>query len=161
MNKEDVLSGYWDLFKKLIWLNESKMKEELTGFTPSEIHCIDYIGKNIDSNVTKLADEFYMTRSAMSKLTKRLIGRNVIESYQKSNNKKEIYYKLTKKGKIVSETHDQLHNEFNKRDKKIFDQITDNQYIAMKKFSEEYNNHLDEEIKKLGVDLKSGEFDRF
>ncbi len=161
MNKEEVLLGLWNLFKKLIWLNESRMKNILTGFNPSEIHCIDYIGKNTDSNVTKLAEAFYMTRSALSKLTKKLIEKGIIESYQKPDNKKEIYYKLTEKGKSISEIHDRLHNEFQERDKKIFEQMTMEQYDTMLSFSEKYNNHLDKEIEKLGVDIRSGHFDKF
>lgn len=57
------------------------------------MHCIEYIGKNEDSNVTNLANDFYITRAAISKLTKKLI-----ESCQKPENKKEIYYKFTENG---------------------------------------------------------------
>ena len=66
------------------------MKQSFDAYKPSEVHYIEYIGKNEDFNVTKLANDFYMTRGAISKLTKKLI-----ESYQKPENKKEIYYKFT------------------------------------------------------------------
>jgi len=75
MNKEEqVLAEFWDLFNKKIWLDAYKMKESLKEYKPSEIHCIEYIGKSEDSNVTKLAETFYMTRSAISKITKKLIA---------------------------------------------------------------------------------------
>ena len=100
MNKEEqVIMGFRDLFNKMAWLNKFKMEERLKEYKPSEVHCIEYIGKNVDSNVTKLAESFYMTRSAMSKITKKLIEKGFIESYQKRDNKKEIYFRLTNKVK--------------------------------------------------------------
>ena len=161
MNKEEqVMKGFWDLFKKRIWLDEFKMKDCLKSYTPSEVHCIEYIGENIDSNVTKLAESFYMTRSAISKLTKKLIEKDLIESYQKPINKKEIYFRLTKRGKEISKIHEKLHKEFKERDKIIFDQVTEEQYDIMLNFVKKYNMHLDKEIKKLDVNIKSESFDK-
>lgn len=74
MNKEDqVMMGFRDVYNKMVWLNKDKMEDSLKGYKPSEVHCIEYIEKNADSNVTKLAESFYMTRGAISKLTKKLI----------------------------------------------------------------------------------------
>ncbi|WP_413378578.1 MarR family transcriptional regulator [Paenibacillus taichungensis] len=156
MNKEEqVLLGFRDLYNKLVWLNKDKMEESLKGYKPSEVHCIEYIEKNVDSNVTKLADSFYMTRGAISKLTKKLIEKGLIESYQKSDNKKEIYFRLTEQGKVIYQIHEDLHNEFQERDKAVFEQVTDEQFESMLNFVDKYNRHLDAEIKKLGVNLKS------
>ena len=78
MNKEDqVLGGFRELVNKMEWLNKCKMEDSLRGYTPSEVHCIEYIGKNEDSNVTKLAEAFFMTRSAMSKTAKRLMEKGM------------------------------------------------------------------------------------
>ncbi|QLG40826.1 MULTISPECIES: MarR family transcriptional regulator [unclassified Paenibacillus] len=156
MNKEEqVLLGFRDLYNKLVWLNKDKMEESLKGYKPSEVHCIEYIEKNADSNVTKLAESFYMTRGAISKLTKKLIEKGLIESYQKSDNKKEIYFRLTEQGKVIYQIHEDLHNEFHERDKAVFEQVTDEQFDSMLNFVDKYNRHLDAEIKKLGTDLKS------
>lgn len=156
MNKEEqVLLGFRDLYNKLVWLNKDKMEESLKGYKPSEVHCIEYIEKNADSNVTKLAESFYMTRGAISKLTKKLIEKGLIESYQKSDNKKEIYFRLTEQGKVIYQIHEDLHNEFHERDKAVFEQVTDEQFDSMLNFVDKYNRHLDAEIKKLGTELKS------
>ncbi|SEA50112.1 MarR family transcriptional regulator [Paenibacillus sp. 276b] len=156
MNKEEqVLVGFRDLYNKLVWLNKDKMEESLKGYKPSEVHCIEYIEKNADSNVTKLAESFYMTRGAISKLTKKLIEKGLIESYQKSDNKKEIYFRLTEQGKVIYQIHEDLHNEFQERDKIVFEQVTDDQFDSMLNFVDKYNRHLDAEIKKLGTNLKS------
>ncbi|MDZ4993493.1 MarR family transcriptional regulator [Clostridium perfringens] len=155
MNKEEqVISGFRDLFNKMTWLNKSKMEDRLKGYKPSEVHCIEYIAKNADCNVTKLAESFYMTRGAISKLTKKLIEKGLIESYQKQDNKKEIYFKLTEQGKTVNKIHDDLHNEFQERDKAVFEDVTEEQFNDMISFVERYRSHLDKEIKKVGLDVK-------
>lgn len=154
MNKqEQVIMDFRDLFNKMAWLNKMKMEDSLKGYKPSEVHCIEAIEKIADPNVTKLAESLYMTRSAISKLTKKLIERDLIESYQKPDNKKEIYYRLTKQGKVIFQIHEDLHKEFQERDKAVFEQVTDEQFDSMLRFTETYSRHLDAEIKKQGIDI--------
>ena len=149
MDKETQLfKGFADIYNKTVWLNKNKMEIALKECKSSEVHCIEYIGKNKDSNVTKLAEKFYMTRGAISKLTKKLIEKDYIESYQKADNNKEIYFKLTVQGERIYKIHEKLHEEFNKRDKPVFKQITDKELDSMINFVEIYNKHLDIEMKK-------------
>ncbi|QDY82695.1 MarR family transcriptional regulator [Paenibacillus polymyxa] len=156
MNKEEqVRMGFRDLFNKMVWLNKFKMEDRLKGYKPSEVHCIEYIERNIDSNVTKLAESLYMTSGAISKITKKLIKKGLIESYQKPENKKEIYFRLTEQGKVIYKIHEDLHKEFQERDKAIFEQVTEEQFDSMLSFIEKYSRHLDTEIKKQGVDVNS------
>ncbi|MFC9774220.1 MarR family transcriptional regulator [Paenibacillus chitinolyticus] len=155
MNKEEqVLAGFRDLFNKLVWLNKGKMENSLKGYKPSEVHCIEYIEKNVDSNVTKLAESFYMTRGAISKITKQLLKKGLIESYRKPDNKKEIYFRLTEKGKVIYNIHEDLHKEFQERDKAVFEQVTEEQFDSMLSFVETYSRHLDAEIKKRGISIE-------
>lgn len=160
MNKEEqVIMGFRDLFNKLVWLNKSKMEKSLEGYKPSEVHCIEYIGRHVDSNVTKLAESFYMTSGAISKLTKKLIKKGLIESYQKPDNKKEIYFRLTEQGKLIDKIHEDLHKEFQERDKAVFEQVTEEQFDSMLRFVETYSSHLDAEIKKQGVEITSNKIE--
>lgn len=155
MNKEEqVLMNFRDIYNKMAWLNKLKMEVSLKGFKSSEVHYIECIGKNEDSNVTKLAESLYMTRGAISKMTKKLEKKGIIESYQKPDNKKEIYFRLTEQGKKVFHIHEKLHKEFRDRDKVVFDQITDEQFDQVLRFIEKYSNHLDAEIKKLDINNK-------
>lgn len=150
MDKEEqVLMGLRNLVNKMDWINKPKMEKRLEGYKSSEVHCIEYLGKNTDSNVTRLAESFYMTTGAISKLTKKLIKKGVIESYKKPDNKKEIYFRLTKEGQKIFNVHEELHKEFQERDKSVFDQMTKEQYDSMISFMDSYSNHLDEEMKKI------------
>lgn len=154
MNKEEqLITGFRDLFNKLVWLNKFKMEDSLKGYKSSEVHCIEYIGKNADANVTKLAASFYMTSGAISKLTKKLIEKNVIESYQKPDNKKEIYFRLTAQGQAVYSIHESLHKEFQERDKVVFELVTQAELDGMLRFVDQYRQHLDAEINRRGHDV--------
>ena len=155
MNKEEqVILGFRDILNKIVWLNNPKMEESLKGHKSSEIHCMEFIGKNADSNVTKLAESFFMTRSAISKIMKKLLEKGLIESYQKPENKKEIYFRLTEEGLAINKIHDDLHKEFRERDKKVFEQVTEEQFDSILSFVEKYSKHLDEEINKQEVAIK-------
>jgi DNA-binding MarR family transcriptional regulator len=155
MNKgEQVIVGFRELFNKMAWLNKFKMEDSLKGYKSSEVHYIECIGRNVDSNVTKLAESLYMTRGAISKITRKLIKKGIIESYQKPDNKKEIYFRLTEQGQAINKVHEKLHKEFQERDKAVFEQITEEQFDSMLSFMEKYSRHLDVEIKKLGIDIK-------
>lgn len=154
MNKEEqVIMGFRDILNKIVSLNKPKMKDSLKGFKSSEVHCIGYIGRNVDSNVTKLAESFYMTRGAISKITKKLIKKSIIESYRKPYNKKEIYFRLTEQGKVINKVHEELHKEFQERDKAVFEQVTEEEFDIILSFVAKYSRHLDAEIKKQGVDI--------
>ncbi|MBN7772469.1 MarR family transcriptional regulator [Clostridium aminobutyricum] len=158
MNKEEqVITNFRDLNNKMAWLNKLKMAESLKGYKSSEVHYIEYIGRNGDLNVTKLAETFYMTRGAISKMTKKLIKKGIIESYQKPDNKKEIYFRLTEQGQKIYKVHEELHKEFQDRDKAVFEQVTEEQFDSMLRFVEKYSRHLDAEIKKVDIDINKSE----
>lgn len=156
MNKEEqIMMSFRELFNKMAWINKSKMEKSFKGYKSSEVHYIEYIGKNKESNVTQLAESLYMTRGAISKITKKLIEKGAIKSYQKPDNKKEIYFKLTEQGEKIYKIHEELHKEFQNRDKVVFEQVSDEQFDSMLRFVEKYSKHLDVEIKKLDANIKS------
>ena len=148
-NKEEILmSSFRDLFNKIGWLNKDKMEQALQGYKSSEVHCIEAIKEYHQPNVRYLADTLYMTRGAISKLTKRLQQKGLIESFRSKDNKKEIYFKLTDEGENVYQIHSDLHMEFQKRDQIVFDSMTEEEFDNMMAFINRYNKHLDQQITK-------------
>ena len=79
------------------------------GVNLAEVHCIDRIGTIEYANVTKIANEMEMTRGAISKICKRLLNKGLVESYQRPDNNKEIYYRLTEDGQHIYDAHKKLH----------------------------------------------------
>ena len=81
----------------------------LDGLNLAEVHCIDQIGGAVHANVTKIADAMRLTRGAISKITKKLLCKGLIESYQRPGNNKEIYFQLTASGRQIFEEHRVCH----------------------------------------------------
>lgn len=69
---EQIMSGITDLNNKLLLLRKPIMEKAMTGFSLSEIAYMEYIALHPDANVTRLAAALYMTRGAISKITKKL-----------------------------------------------------------------------------------------
>lgn len=154
MSKQDLLiAGLRNVLNKMAWLNGQKMKAAFEGFHASEIHSIEYIGEHPDSNVTRLAEAFYQTRGGISKITKKLMRKGIIENYQKPDNKKEIYFRLTPQGQAIYQIHAKLHAEFNARDRAVFEQLTDEQSDLILGFLKNYSRHLDAEIAKQNLEI--------
>ncbi|MDR3274471.1 MAG: hypothetical protein LBS81_00450 [Endomicrobium sp.] len=120
MSKEEqVIMGSRDLLNKMVWLNKFKMEESLKGYKSSEVHCIEYIGRNVDFNVTKLAGFFYMTNGAISKIAKELIKKALLKATGSRITRKKSILSLLQ-GKVINKVHEELRKEFQARDKAAF-----------------------------------------
>lgn len=134
------------LLDKLTLLSQSQLETQLAGYKPAEVHTIQYIGQHPEANVTQIAADLFVTRGAVSKLTRRLITRDLITRHQKPGNQKEIYFQLTPSGQAIYAQHEQLDNAFRKRDQPVFDQADPQQLTAVLDFLTMYNQHLDQQI---------------
>lgn len=141
--QEQLIAGFRDVLNKMRWLNGQEMKTVFAGYNASEIHGIEYIGDHPDVNVTRLAEAFYQTRGGISKITKKLMEKGVIQSYQKPDNKKEVYFRLTPQGEAIHRTHAKLHSAFQARDKAVFEQLTEAESDTILAFIQSYSQHLD------------------
>ncbi|MBU8589646.1 MarR family transcriptional regulator [Priestia megaterium] len=140
--RQQLMSELMDLCNEIIWLNKPELESALNGYTLNEIELIENIALIPNANVTKLAAASYMTRGAISKLTKKLIAKNIIESYQNAENKKEIYFRLTTSGQKINYIHQELHQSFLKRDKEVFEHMTDEEFDTIFRFIGRYRHHL-------------------
>ncbi len=144
-----LIPKFKELYEKQDILTKLTSKEFLHGYGYSEIHCIDLIGKLDNPNVTKLSSKLSMTRSAISKIIKKLLTKKAITSYKKKNNKKEIYYKLTEKGKVLFDEHLKRHSAWEERDRKFFQQLNNKDLETINKFLNEFNKYLEKQIIEL------------
>lgn len=128
------------------------LKEKLRDYKPSEVHCIQYVGDNPNINVTKLADAFHMTTGGVIKLTKKLMERGLLSKHRTLENKKEVYFTLTEKGKEIYNIHCKLNEQFEQRDREVFNSITDEMYESIKSFFSLYVKHLESEMEKVVID---------
>lgn len=117
-------------------------------YSLTEMHCIEHIGKLQDMNVTKLSKSLNMTRGGISKLIKKLLQKQAIIAYHKTNNQKEIYYKLTDIGQDIFAAHEKIHQEWNSQDLKFFKQCKDDEVKIAIKFINQYTQHLKQILKE-------------
>lgn len=146
---ELLLYQFAELYEKQDVLTKLTSREFLHSYGYSEIHCIDLIGKLEHPNATKLSVNLSMTRSAVSKITKKLLKNGDVISYQNEDNKKEIYYKLTEKGRLLFDEHFRRHSEWEQRDKQFFEKLDDKELQTVSKFLSEFNKYLEIQITNL------------
>lgn len=115
----------------------------------SETHCIDFIGRLELPNVTKVAEHMRMTRGAISKMTKKLLAKGLIEKYTLETNKKEVYFRLTEQGKVLFDEHAKRHERWEKRDMEFLAKYPREKVVTVYEFMQEFNDYLEEQIESL------------
>lgn len=127
-------------------LTESSCLDE---YGYSETHCIDFIGRLELPNVTKVAEHMGMTRGAISKMTKKLLAKGLIEKYTLETNKKEVYFKLTDQGKLLFDEHAKRHRLWEKRDMEFLSKYRKEEVDVVYRFMREFNGYLEGQIEEL------------
>ena len=127
-------------------LTESQCLDE---YGYSETHCIDSIGRLELPNVTKVAEHMGMTRGAISKMTKKLLSKGLIEKYSRETNKNEIYFRLTEQGEVLFEEHDKRHRLWERRDMEFLSRYSKEDVETVYRFMKKFNDYLEQQIEDL------------
>ncbi|MFA6709043.1 MAG: MarR family transcriptional regulator [Fusobacterium sp.] len=104
----------------------------------SDIHLIEFIGKNNNTYVSQIANENKITKGAVSQSVKKLEQKGYLCKTIDIDNKSREFIKLTDKGKIANKNHEDYH-------KKIDNQIDS----ILKDFSEEEQRSILLFLKKI------------
>lgn len=124
-------------------LTESRCLDE---YGYSETHCIDFIGRLELPNVTKVAEQMRMTRGAISKMTKKLLAKGLIEKYTLETNRKEVYFRLTDQGKLLFDEHAKRHRQWEKRDMEFLSGYSPEELAVVSRFLQTFNGYLERQI---------------
>lgn len=130
-------------------LNKLTEIQSLSEYGYSEIHTIAAINELKNPNVTSIANHLRMSRSAISKIAKKLINKNLISTYELDNNKQKIFFKLTTSGKVLYAEHSRRHCSWEKRDLDFFKQFSPEEIKSITTFMNFYNEYLDLQINIL------------
>jgi len=147
-NQAKIMTALTDVLDKNNLLRKPLMEKAFEGLSLSEIQSLEILGQMKEANVSRLAEQLYMTRGAASKITKKLIAKGLVKPYNKSDNKKEIYFELTTEGKAINKRHDKLHDSFLKQDKGVFEAMSASELEVIDRFLTNYNKHLDMLLKE-------------
>lgn len=91
---------------------DSKPRDYGTGYLlySSEIHAIDMIGRSPDCNITGLSEKLGVTKGAVSQTVNKLEKKDLVEKHRDAGNDKEVYVRLTEKGKKAQQGFEDFHN---------------------------------------------------
>lgn len=142
-----------NLFTKYMEKQEvlSRLTEDecLHGFSYSEIHTIVAIKMVEEPNVTGVAQFMKLTKGGITKITKKLEDKHLIESYKKETNKQKVFFKLTEEGQKLFDEHERRHNLYLKRDNEFFNRYNEKDLKSIEIFMNDFNNYLDLKIKEM------------
>jgi DNA-binding MarR family transcriptional regulator len=108
--------------------NEKKVPRDYgIGFllNHAEVHLLDTINQHQGENTSQLALRNGITKGAIAQITKKLLEKGLIRSYQTPENKKEVYFELTNLGKKAVAGHDRHHKRLNSELTKYFETLGD------------------------------------
>ena len=111
---------------------------------PSEIHAIEAVGKNTDSNLTKIAEYLGIRLSSASEVITKLEKKGLIRKYFIDGNKKEKFVKLTEKGQKAFEGHKKFHQRFDDGARFIENYKDQEKLTAVDDFLTFFENLVDE-----------------
>lgn len=148
MNNELMVEKLSETFQMFTEFNDKGFKENYSDLNINEVHAIDYIGRTENANVTKITNHLKITKGGVTKITKKLMLKEYIRSYQIEENKKEKYFDLTEKGKEIFAKHKTLHIEAINRDKKIFENFDENEKEVISNFLDILKKDFEEKLNK-------------
>lgn len=122
---------------------QHKQEGLLDEISLAELHSIDCIGMIDHPNVTKISKKMGLTRGGISRIGKKLLGKGLIESYQDTDNNKEIYFRLTEVGQFVYGEHKKIHSEARQEWLSLLEHYSNNEQAAILRFLTDINDLFD------------------
>lgn len=149
----------YDIYVRLLHLNEQKANTSLRQFFKeaaeedvidvpkniTSIHVIDCIGQHEPINNTGIAKKMNLSKANVTKISTKLIKEEFINRYQLTDNKKEVYFKLTRKGRQIFDLHEKLHKKKELAFYQFLDSFSQDEQNAVLKFLEQLTSRLEAE----------------
>lgn len=140
------------LFKRvadLVALLESKPHDFGTGdlLYRAEIHLLDSIGQRGQANVTELADLKGVSKAAISRKVAVLEKKGLVVRFQRADNRKEVHFGLTAKGRVAFEHHLRLHERLDQEQAALLGEFTAEELDSVARFLTALETFLRERAK--------------
>lgn len=118
----------------------------------TSVHVIDCIGNHEPINNTSIAEKMNLSKASITKISTNLHKAGYIKRSQMKDNKKEVYFSLSPKGRQVFEVHAKLHEILEQRFISAMDSFSETEIAAVLKFIQT----MIDQKESLGELLKSG-----
>ncbi|MFC4599907.1 MarR family transcriptional regulator [Cohnella hongkongensis] len=132
----------------VLFLREAQ-NEALEEFLPlhmSTVHVIDCIGRHQPINSTSIAERMGLSKAGITKIGKKLLQKGLVRRTRMNENKKESYFLLTEKGRMVFELHARIHREEEERFYRFLEGYDSDELLVIGRFLKELSGTLSERI---------------
>ena len=146
------LSAQWDRILSKMAEVEKSPRDFGSGdlLYRSEVHTLMAIGNTPGVNVTSLASHSGISKSAISQMVNKLTQKNLVEKYRSPENNKEIFLRLTPRGRVAYLGHEQYHFKIHARIEQKMKQMTDEEFLFLKEFFRVIEETVDESLSDSG-----------
>ncbi|RIN38777.1 MarR family winged helix-turn-helix transcriptional regulator [Staphylococcus succinus] len=126
--------------KRIYRKSENKIDLSLTQF-----HIIEIIDKKEKVNNKLLVQDLKISAPAISKSMRKLLDLNLVEETYLEENRKEKYYKLTSKGSVFANVHEELHKRTTNKYNEILNDFEEEELEVVIKFLNKVTKSLKED----------------
>ncbi|MDR2808540.1 MAG: MarR family transcriptional regulator [Spirochaetaceae bacterium] len=138
MNK-DLPLAIGEKIKKVVSIlyNEQKVARRYGIEFPlnhAEIHLLCIIGEHPEENTSQLAVRLNITKGAIAQNTKKLVGKGLMTSFHPPENKKKVYFELTKLGEKAVSGYYRHHKRLNDRLSEYWKTVSDKEMETIAAF---------------------------
>ena len=148
-DREELLKEIALMLERQDMLSKLTENQCLDEYGYSETHCIDYIGRLELPNVTKVAEHMGMTRGAISKMTKKLLAKGLIEKYAGDEQKGSIFQAHGSGQAFCLMSMRKRHKRWEKRDMEFLARYSVEDVRTVSRFMTEFNGYLEEQIETI------------
>ena len=107
---------------------------ETYGISISDVHVLAYIGDHENTNAISIANALGITRSGISKITARLLKKELIQAQHAENSKKELAYVLPPAGREIHLVHGHVHQQILQQLETVLEAYSEAEIICIQKF---------------------------
>jgi DNA-binding MarR family transcriptional regulator len=136
-----------DIYQSFLEYNSKVIGSRYEDLNLNEIHSIDFIGKNEFPNVTRIASHLRITKGAVTKMLAKLRRFGYVEMFREDTNKKEKYFRLTRKGKQLFSRHEAIHKDTLEHYKRMYNQFSPAELETVYSFLGVIQKELDDKLK--------------
>ncbi|WP_125154184.1 MarR family winged helix-turn-helix transcriptional regulator [Clostridium rectalis] len=134
-----------DIFNDILTIEQNALQSgELKDLSVTEIHTIEAIGMYIQRTMTEVASDLKITVGTLSTAINHLVRKGYVERVRCEEDRRIVYIKLTKKGKLAYRIHDKFHKDMIKATiSGLSDEEEDILISSMEKLNDFFKNNYD------------------
>ncbi|MDR1567985.1 MAG: MarR family transcriptional regulator [Streptococcaceae bacterium] len=130
------------IFNDVLIVEEHELKKsQFNDLTIKEMHTIDTIGLSRLKTSSEVAHELSVTKGTLSVSINNLVKKNYVERVRSELDRRVVYLRLTKRGKLLYRLHDRFHREMVET---IMDGLNETEQRAITKGLENLHHFLGE-----------------